>query len=207
MTHTLIRSNSAGNRVRAAFSAFVALLLAGCASESNLLRGPAPADLRGQGAVLISIGHTGDKSPFQAYWIEAESTDNPATTIYLSSSPENIFNDGKRAVSSKVGKGDLIAFKLPPGTYKVTRMGAFSDHGPISPTITWKASDTFEFALRQDEITYLGFAVFGRRGPGRAVAYFVFDEFERDVGLLRSIRPELGGVPVRRNLLGPEMRN
>jgi hypothetical protein len=184
----------------------LALLLAGCASERYLLKEDSSADLTQLGAVLVSIGHVGVRSPYRAYWIEAVSVDKAETRQFMTS-PENMFNDGKLTVSSNAGKGDLSAFRMSPGVYLVTKVGAFTDAGPLfSPSITWTLSGDFRFTVRAGEVTYLGFAAFGR-GPDKKFVYYVFDEYDRDLAVFRSIRPEFKSTPVRRELLGPELKN
>lgn len=115
-----------------------------------------------------------------------------------------MFSDGKRAVTSNNGTGDLFALDLPPGEYQVDSVGAFSDTGPYSwgglkrpPMVQTK------FVVRVGEVSYLGSALLQRQ-PDNSLVYAVFDEMDRDIKLLRNIRPDLGALPATKALLNSE---
>ena len=153
----------------------------------------------------MSLGYAGTKQPYQTYWIKVSPVQQrSAEDLTFFTSPNNMFSDGKQMVTSNNGTANLLALDLPPGEYQIDSVGAFSDTGPYSwgglkrpPMVQTK------FVIGVGEVSYLGSALL-RRQPDNSLVYVVFDEMDRDIKLLRSIRPDLGTLPTTRVLLNSE---
>lgn len=183
-------------------------LLSSCATDRVILLSKTPVDINNRGVALLSLGYSGKISPFQVYWIEFQSTNKASETIQFVSSPgNNMFSSGKTTVSSIAGRGEVVAHQLPPGEYKITRVGAFSDTGPWSGGgIKRPPLVDLSFSIKAGEVTYLGSAMLLRHS-GLPFKYAVLDEFDRDIAIFRAIRPELDSLHVRKSLLTSEFKN
>ena len=189
------------NKARALILTVICLLLSSCGVNNAILRSSAPVDLKSKGIAILSLGYAGAAPPYQNYWVQISALNQGATDLMFFASPNNIFGDRKLTHVSSKGTTDLVALDLPPGEYRVEKVGAFSDTGPYSAGgLKRPPLVAATFSVVAGEVSYLGSALLQRKSDGN-FGYFVSDEGDRDIGILRRIRPDFGSLPVRKSLL------
>lgn len=188
-------------RARTLILSVVCLLLSSCGVNNAILRTSAPVDLKSKGIAILSLGYAGTAPPYQNYWIQISAANQSTNDLMFFASPKNIFGDSKLTHVSSNGTTDLVALDLPPGEYRVEKVGAFSDTGPYSAGgLKRQPLVTATFSVVSGKISYLGSALLQRKSDGNFV-YVISDESDRDTRILHRIRPEFESLPVKKSLL------
>jgi len=203
--------------IRFALASAITVSIAGCgdlqqtkvAFDKRIIKidSKSPIDLDHTGIAFMSLGSVG-KCIGGVFTIEARSTSGEFSGLRFDAVTSNIFGASKGLIESPKSCVAVIGMSLPPGNYEISDAHWFFDLGTRSESIRSARRIAVPFAVKAGEATYLGsfqmVFLYGKDLFGNTVrsggAYGVEDDFDRDLGKVRELRPELQAVPVKAQL-------